>query len=95
MLPDHTPYRARHLRRTTRTSRRSSLSRFGRLVSAPVRAVHTRIAARLDGQDATARARGWTVETLPRGGRVYRDPRFDQLTHNRTQPVSVGRGAGG
>jgi hypothetical protein len=35
-------------------------------------------------EDALARERGWTITTttgrLGFGGRVYRDPRFDQLT---------------
>jgi hypothetical protein len=45
----------------------------------PVLAVHARIQGRLAAQDMNARARGWTVEARPLGGRRYRDPRFDQL----------------
>ncbi len=54
--------------------------RIGRAALAPARHVHQRIVAHLAAQDAAALARGWTVEARPRGGRVYRDPRFDQLT---------------
>ncbi|PZS27685.1 MAG: hypothetical protein DLM59_15925 [Pseudonocardiales bacterium] len=66
------------------------LGRLGRATAraaaAPARAVH----ARLDAQDAAAQARGWTVEALPAGGRVYRDPRFDQLaTTNRAASVAA------
>jgi hypothetical protein len=60
-------------------------------VTWPARAAHRRIAERLAVQDAAARARGWTVDTLPRGGRVYRDPRFDQLAHRGKRPVRTGR----
>ncbi|PZS30357.1 MAG: hypothetical protein DLM59_11330 [Pseudonocardiales bacterium] len=56
---------------------------MGRGALTPARAVHHRIAARLELQDAAARARGWTVENRPYAGRSYRDPRFDQLTITR------------
>jgi hypothetical protein len=65
--------------------------RAARCAVSPVRAVHARITARLAAQDAAARARGWTVHTRPRGGRVYRDPRFDQLGHGGNRPVRAGR----
>jgi hypothetical protein len=65
--------------------------RAGRAALAPTRIVHARIVARLAAQDAAARAHGWTVETLPRGGRAYRDPRFDQLAHRGNRPVRAGR----
>jgi hypothetical protein len=68
--------------------------RAGRAALAPTRIVHGRIVARLAAQDADAQARGWTVEILPRGGRAYRDPRFDQLTYRGNGPVPAGREAG-
>jgi len=37
------------------------------------------VRARLAATDAAAVAEGWTVRKLPWGGRVYRDPRLDQL----------------
>ncbi len=57
----------------------TGLGRLGRAVLAPARKARGRISARLELQDAAARARGWTVEARPYAGRVYRDPRFDQL----------------
>lgn len=70
------------------------LARFapfmGRGALTPVRSVQARIVARLDAQDAAARARGWTVEALPYGGRVYRDPRFDRLATNAADAASPG-----
>jgi hypothetical protein len=68
--------------------------RMGRVLLRPVRGVHARIAARLDAQDMNARARGWTVEARPFGGRVYRDPRFDRLAQAAdVEPVIAGKEA--
>ena len=60
-----------------------------------VRAVRARLAA----TDVAAVAEGWTVTKLPWGGRVYRDPRLDQLASLRADAaaetsVHSGRGAG-
>ena len=59
-----------------------------------VRAVRARLAA----ADVAAVAEGWTVRRLPWGGRVYRDPRLDQLAGMRTaadeRTVHSGREAG-
>ena len=53
---------------------------------------------RLAATDARAVAEGWTITRLPWGGRVYRDPRLDQLARERMaavlEPDRAGWGAG-
>jgi hypothetical protein len=68
--------------------------RMGRALLRPVLAVHARVQARLDVQDADARARGWTVDVRPLGGRTCRDPRFDRLAARagEKKPITAGRG---
>ena len=39
-----------------------------------------RISARLEAGDDYAREAGWTITRTRFGGRIYRDPRLDQLT---------------
>jgi hypothetical protein len=39
-----------------------------------------RISARLQAGDEFARQAGWTITRTRFGGRIYRDPRLDQLT---------------
>ena len=46
------------------------------------------VCARLAATDAAAVAQGWTVTKLPWGGRVYRDPRLDQLPAMRAVPAA-------
>jgi hypothetical protein len=75
---------------TTRPCRRP-----GRVLLRPVLALHGRVQARLDAQDTSARARGWTVEARPLGGRTYRDPRFDRLAARAAEkkPIAAGKEA--
>jgi len=61
--------------------------RIGAAVLVPALAVHGRIVTRLAATDDAAQVHGWTVETRRFGGRTYRDPRFDQLTH-RAAPLA-------
>ena len=49
------------------------------------------VRARLAASDAAAVAEGWTVRRLPWGGRVYRDPRLDQLPAMRAVSAADGR----
>ena len=52
---------------------------------------------RLAATDAKAAVEGWTITRLPWGGRVYRDPRLDQLGRQHLAqvlgPDRAGRGA--
>ena len=52
-----------------------------------------RISARLQAGDDYARQAGWTITRTRFGGRIYRDPRFDQLAASRAPgtPPAVGR----
>jgi len=57
------------------------------------------VRARLAATDTAAVAEGWTVRRLRFGGRVYRDPRLDQLAALRStsadgRSVHAGREAG-
>ncbi len=73
-------------------SARSTVRAAAVIAVAPARLVRRRIAALLDAQDAAARARGWTVEVRPVGGRVYRDPRFGRLAATAVAATNGGSG---
>jgi hypothetical protein len=47
-----------------------------------------RISARMQAGDDFARQAGWTITRTRFGGRIYRDPRFDQLTAARAPGTS-------
>ena len=56
-----------------------------------------RLSGRLQAGDSFARQAGWTVTPTRFGGRIYRDPRFGQLTAthapaspHRTAPPAMG-----
>src|SRR5437016_2674860 len=56
-----------------------------------------RISARMQAGDDYARQAGWTITRTRFGGRIYRDPRFDQLaaarapgTPHQVDPPAVG-----
>src|SRR6266516_186807 len=44
-----------------------------------------RISGRMKAGDTFARQAGWTITRTRFGGRIYRDPRFDQLTTARAR----------
>src|SRR5438105_21055 len=58
-----------------------------------------RISARLQAGDEFARQAGWTITRTRFGGRIYRDPRLDQLTARapgtplQATPPAAGRAA--
>jgi hypothetical protein len=49
-----------------------------------------RISARLQAGDDYARQAGWTITRTRFGGRIYRDPRFDQLAAARARHIPPG-----
>ncbi|HEV8275683.1 MAG TPA: hypothetical protein VGQ26_08300 [Streptosporangiaceae bacterium] len=47
-----------------------------------------RISGRMQAEDTLARQAGWTITRTRFGGRIYRDPRFDQLAASRAPGTS-------
>jgi hypothetical protein len=47
-----------------------------------------RISGRMQAGDDLARQAGWTITPTRFGGRIYRDPRFDQLAASRAPGTS-------
>jgi hypothetical protein len=47
-----------------------------------------RISGRMQAGDDHARQAGWTITRTRFGGRIYRDPRFDQLAASRAPGTS-------
>jgi len=57
-----------------------------RHVARRIRQWQRRLAARLQAGDTFARQAGWTITPTAFGGRIYRDPRFSQLTAMHAPP---------
>jgi hypothetical protein len=57
-----------------------------RHVARRIRQWQRRLAARLQAGDTFARQAGWTITPTAFGGRIYRDPRFSQLTATHAPP---------
>ena len=55
------------------------------------------LSRRLEAGDTFARRAGWAITRTRFGGRIYRDPRFGQLSTTRSpgQPLEVARPAAG
>ena len=61
---------------------------LARHVAGRIRRWQRRLADRLQAGDTFARQAGWTITSAAFGGRIYRDPRFDQLAASRAPGTS-------
>src|SRR6266496_6461867 len=59
---------------------------LARHVAGRIRRWQRRLADRLQAGDTFARQAGWTITSAAFGGRIYRDPRFSQLTAMHAPP---------